>query len=307
MDGYQKYCDLIKKSKDLKNQIIEYNTKRKTAVRSGEKYFDEKLGLWCCSCCHTPIEAETGRTFSTFDGLIPEKISVDCECWKKYIDDSRQLEEVNKNLENIEFFQKQCFSDKSMKKLVLSKAQDNRKNMTMIRRYADHWETALENNIGLLLWGSVGTGKTYAAACLANELIFLYQTRVHMTNFATILNDLTGNVSERNEYIEKLCRCDLLIIDDLGMERNTSFATEQVYHVIDTRYQMQKPLVITTNLTLDFMKNPQNIEYARIYDRILEMCTPIHFEGKNLRAEKAKEKFKVIKSFMGDDEKENEK
>ena len=71
---------------------------------------------------------------------------------------------------------------------------------------------------------------------------------VRMTNFSAILNDLTASFEGRNEYIERLCRFPLLILDDFGMERGTEYGLEQVYNVIDSRYRSRKPLIVTTNL-----------------------------------------------------------
>jgi DNA replication protein DnaC len=91
---------------------------------------------------------------------------------------------------------------------------------------------------------------------------------------------------------ERLCVpviYDLLILDDLGAERGTEYALEQVFAVIDARYRSRKPLVVTTNLTLDALKHPDDLAHARIYDRILEICAPILFGGENLRVEKANE------------------
>ena len=53
-----------------------------------------------------------------------------------------------------------------------------------------------------------------------------------------------------NEYISRLCRYPLLILDDFGMERGTEYGLEQVFNVIDSRYRSRKPLIVTTNLTL---------------------------------------------------------
>ena len=76
----------------------------------------------------------------------------------------------------------------------------------------------------------------------------------HMTNFALILNDLAASFENRNEYISRLCRYPLLIIDDFGMERGTEYGLEQVFNVIDSRYRSSKPLIVTTNLTLDDLR-----------------------------------------------------
>ena len=61
-------------------------------------------------------------------------------------------------------------------------------------------------------------GKSYLAGCIANALMEK-EIPVHMTNFALILNDLAASFEGRNEYISRLCRYPLLILDDFGMER----------------------------------------------------------------------------------------
>ena len=92
---------------------------------------------------------------------------------------------------------------------------------------------------------------------------------------------------ERIDYIDSIGRYDLLILDDLGVERNTSYATEQMFQVVDRRYRSCKPLIVTTNLTLEQMKNPPDLEHSRIYGRILEHCAPILFSGKDMRKDNA--------------------
>ncbi len=74
------------------------------------------------------------------------------------------------------------------------------------------------DNIGYLLWGGVGTGKSYLAGCIANALME-QEIAVCMTNFAMILGDLAASFEGRNEYISRLCSFPLLILDDFGMER----------------------------------------------------------------------------------------
>ena len=117
-------------------------------------------------------------------------------------------------------------------------------------RYVEQWQTMRAENLGLLLWGGVGTGKSFLAGCIANALIE-QEVPVRMTNFARILNELNRSFSGRNEVVDKLCRYPLLIIDDFGMERGTEYALEQIYSIVDSRYRSRKPLIVTTNLTLD--------------------------------------------------------
>ena len=90
-----------------------------------------------------------------------------------------------------------------------------------------------------------------------------------MTNFPTILSRLCRTFGEdRTAFLDSLGDYDLLIIDDLGVERNTEYALEQMFSIVDSRYRSGKPLIVTTNLKLDEMKYPPDLAHARIYDRI---------------------------------------
>ena len=65
------------------------------------------------------------------------------------------------------------------------------------------------------------------------------------------------------------------------MERGTEYGLEQVFNVIDSRYRSGRPLIVTTNLTLDDLHNPEDTAHSRIYDRLLSMCVPVRFTGDN--------------------------
>ena len=93
----------------------------------------------------------------------------------------------------------------------------------------------------------------------------------------------------------------MLVIDDLGAERETDYALEQVYTVIDERYKSEKPLIVTTNLTYEELKNPTDIRYKRIYDRVIEMCVPFNLSGVSRREQKAREKAQNVKALLLDD------
>ena len=73
---------------------------------------------------------------------------------------------------------------------------------------------------------------------------------------------------------------------------------EQMFTVIDSRYQSKKPLIVTTNLKLEEIKNPPDLAHARIYDRILERCAPVLFSGKNFREEGARETKAAAKEIV---------
>ena len=129
----------------------------------------------------------------------------------------------------------------------------------------------------------MGTGESSFAGCIANALLDR-DMPVLVTNFPTILNRLTGMFSEDStEFIASFDEYDLLIIDDLGVERSTEYTMEQMFFVIDSCYCSRRLMIITANLKLSELKNPSDLTHARI----LERCAPILFARKNFREENA--------------------
>ena len=179
-------------------------------------------------------------------------------------------------------------------------ARDNGINpeIKLAHNYVSNWEEMKANASGLLIWGDVGTGKSFFAGCIANALLEK-GVPILMTNFSRILNTLTGmHFEDRNQFINSLNRYSLLIIDDLGIERNSDFALEQVFNVIDSRYRSKKPLIITTNLTLSELNNAADIAHKRIYDRILERCIPVRINNRNIRQDNATANLKQAKRIL---------
>lgn len=153
----------------------------------------------------------------------------------------------------------------------------------LLKRYVEQWDEMFQQKQGLLLWGGVGTGKSFGAACIANALIER-SIPVYMTNLARVLNDLTNFQSvDRNQYTAELMQYPLLILDDFGIERRTDFAQEQIFNIIDERDRSGKPLIITTNIPLTLIKNPSTLYEKRVYSRIDKMCIPVSFGDKGRR------------------------
>jgi DNA replication protein DnaC len=92
---------------------------------------------------------------------------------------------------------------------------------------------------------------------------------------------------------------DLLIIDDLGAERKSEYMQETVFNIIDSRYRSGLPFIITTNLTADEIKKPQEVSFQRIYDRILERCFPVEVTGQSRRRQALKDTHADVKAMLG--------
>ena len=158
-------------------------------------------------------------------------------------------------------------------------------------QYAKNFAEMAADNKGLLLYGGVGSGKSFGAACVANYLIDRGIAAM-MTNFSAVLNALYA-ADDKNALISDFVSYPLLILDDFGMERQTEYALEQVFNVIDARKRTGKPLIVTTNLSLGAIDSPTDMAHKRIYSRIREICcVAIDFGSIDRRKGIADRKFK---------------
>ena len=140
---------------------------------------------------------------------------------------------------------------------------------------------------GLFLCGSVGTGKTHLAAAVTHELIRMTVPVLFGTATALLTRIKDGWQDDSDKAaIDALCKVPLLVIDDLGKEyarRNSdgwSWVHEQLYHVINRRYEDYLPMVITTNLNLAELNNKLDIS---IVSRIVESCRGVEFDWEDYR------------------------
>ena len=255
-----------------------------------EQYLGED-GLIYCGKCHTPVQCRI--TFEGRERIMP----CICKCQKEERERQEQRMKEEEQLLYVRRLKAAGIQERHLQDWTFASATDT-PSVQMAKRYTENWKKVKAENLGLLLWGDVGTGKSFLAACIANALLEK-GVPVLMTNFSKILNQMGAMYSdERYRYIASFNRFSLLIIDDLGIERNTEYALEQVYAVIDERYKTGLPLIITTNLTISQLRNPEDVAHARIYSRILEMCTPVHVPGLDRRTAIGKSKQELVKEVL---------
>ena len=148
-----------------------------------------------------------------------------------------------------------------------------------VRRYVKHWDEMRADGTGLLLYGGVGTGKTFLAACVCNALIERGVSAI-MSTSAAIIRTPFHAWDERVHAIEE---ADLFVLDDFGAERSTDFVGERLFDVVDARIRAAAPLIVTTNLAPHDFTQADDIQHRRIFDRILGACVPVEIVGQSRR------------------------
>lgn len=259
-----------------------------------DSYLGKDGMVYCCKC-NTPREKVLSMTFA---GGKLIRASVMCDCQKKAYE-AEVAEKLKREFEEYVYRNRSvCFAEQSMWKWTFTSAEET-PLVTKGRQYVDAWDEVTKKNIGLLLWGGVGTGKTFVAGCIANALLDQGK-KVLMRDFAQISNI---SVFEVEDYVSSLSSYDLVILDDLGSERSSEFSLQNVFNVINRRYETGKPLIITTNHSVEELKKEDSLDRKRIYDRVLAMCTPILATGDSLRQREASEKYADLKGIFEEDKK----
>lgn len=278
---------------DLSKAIdgVEKRAAENIKAEQGDYYGDD--GLLMCGKCNTPKQTRVV--------ILDKERTPFCLC--KCAVEKRDQEEAERR--RIEFqatvkkIRQAGFPDAKMQNWTF--ANDDRANekvSTVARNYFENFGKMYEDGKGLLLFGKTGTGKSYAAASIANALIDKGHP-VLMTNFANIRNAVQGLFDGRQEYFRKFNRFPLLILDDLAAESKTEYMQEIVYDVINTRYLAGLPLIVTTNLTAEELKHPADVTNQRTFSRLFEMCIPIEVTGDDRRRDALKEAHAEYKDILG--------
>lgn len=281
------------------NEFLEKFLADRSASRplAEDEYIDKTSGLVYCKKCHTPRQASV-----ELGGTLFHPCCI-CQCQSEARELELAKEKQLQEQQRIARLKANGLQDASLRQFTFANDTGINPEMQKAHSYVEHWPEMKATATGLLLWGNVGTGKSFFAGCIANALLD-QGVPVLMTNFSRILNALIGMFSDdRNKYIDSLNHYSLLIIDDLGMERGTEYALEQVFNVIDARLRSNLPLIVTTNLTLDELKHPADLAHERIYSRVLERCIPLKINNQNIRQMKAQENFTRTKQLLSDTKK----
>jgi DNA replication protein DnaC len=158
--------------------------------------------------------------------------------------------------------------------------------VSAVREFVDDLDDRLDEGRGLWLMGDVGTGKTTLAMLVskavaeAGRTVAIYSlprllARIRRTYDADSAED------SYLEFFRRLTSVDLLHLDDLGAEKRSDWVLEQLYAIVDDRYESQRSMVVTTNLEQDALEEQIG---ARTVSRLVEICgDPLPLFGEDLR------------------------
>ena len=154
----------------------------------------------------------------------------------------------------------------------------------VVKRFVRDIEENLDDGRGLWFYGSVGTGKT-TLAMLVSQAALDAGRSVAIYSLPRLLAEIratfeTGSEGSYVDFLDRLAAVDLLHVDDVGAERTSDWVLEQLYAIVNARYEDERSVIITTNLESDELVDQIR---ERTVSRLEEMCTLVPLYGEDAR------------------------
>lgn len=249
--------------------IIKLRGKKETLLKEAgydRDYLDE---IYSCKKCNDT-------------GLMPN--AKRCSCMENRI--AKELYNMS-NLsytlqrENFNTFDLGVFSREIYKNEGISPRENMEMILKVSRKFIDTFQD--ENEMNLLFYGQTGQGKTFMLNCIAKELLDKNVNVIYQTAF-TLCEVMEDQKFRRNEInnikYKQLFSCELLIVDDLGIEMTNSFTAAGIFNIINKRLLGGKKTLISTNLS---PKELSSTYTDRVFSRVFQKFIPIKFFGEDLR------------------------
>lgn len=267
----------------LKEEIDELENHYQELLEKHDIDKDYKEPDWDCEKCH-----DTGRIYRDGQYLV-------CSCAKN---DLRKKKQKNGNLPlhlqkasfsraNFNYYEKDKLTESG--KSYLQNAQEV---YSMAASFVKNFNLN-QHSRGLIIEGPIGSGKSYLLGCIANSLIdkgihFRYIVYSDLLQKIRSSYNQSNPESDEKQILSTVQNIPVLLIDDLGTEKATEFAASTLYQIIDRRYREEKPIIVSTNYSIQNLKNRFPIMGERIFQRLLEMNEYMTLEG-NVRIKKIEE------------------
>lgn len=258
--------------------------------------YEGEDGLLYCTKCHTLRVTE--HIVPVFERRMP----VMCRCMREAEQKAKEKDEYNRKMQMLDRIRSasllgEKYKDTTFANTDLSVGGEFEKAFNRCRRYCEIADDALEKGYGIYIYGNSGTGKTHLTACICNELIGQLRQCL-FTNFfeiSKLIRSTYNRNAEAEGIIKRICDIDFLFIDDLGTEilkknGEDNWLQEQVFDIINKRYNNEKPTIFSSNYSLNELIEQRGM-MEKTVDRIMEMSTAIiklngaSYRAKNRRKE----------------------
>lgn len=255
-----------------------------------ENTYKGEDGLYYCTKCHTL------RVTENIVPVFNKRMPVPCKCMKEAEQKKKDEEEFKRKMEMVEKLRitsliGERYKDATFDNTDLSVGGEFEKAYYRCRKYCEIANDALAKGYGIYLYGNSGTGKTHLTACICNELINAFHQCL-FTNFfevSKLIRSTYGSNTKAEGVINRICEIDFLFIDDLGTELlkkngEDNWLQEQVFDIINKRYNNKKPTIFSSNHSLNELIEQRGM-MEKTVDRIMEMSTAIiRVNGQSYRA-----------------------
>ena len=236
----------------------------------------QKGDHWYCPDCNEPV-----TWFSDKPELAGWLLPKNCKCKRERLAEKGKQDEKDRKAK-IEERRKRafgCHDGKPNIEMEFTFANDDGRSpeaTAKLKAYCINFEAKREAGEGIIIQSAQnGSGKTFFACAVANELIDLGYS-VSVTSFSALNEKLYNPKSYKSndslDFLHQLESHDLIVIDDLGAENSNKFMLSQEYTIVDYLTKRKVPLIITTNYTKQELAKEENIDKRRVFDRIFGNC-----------------------------------
>lgn len=260
-------------------QILE-NISRQCTSQTKDNAIIGDDGLPHCKVCGDLLVTE--EVIPVFNKRMP----VVCSCFKEREQAEKEQKALQRKLNTVNELRKasllgEKYKDVTFRTCDMSVDKSFQNTMQRCKKFCEISDEVLVNGYGMYIYGASGVGKTHLTACMCNELISQCRQCL-FTNFFEIskmIRSTFNRNSDSEATIKKISKVDFLFLDDLGTERlkkgnEDMWLQEQVYDIINARYNNRKPTIFTSNYSLNELITERGM-MEKTVDRILEMSTAI--------------------------------
>lgn len=254
-----------------------------------------------CSSCGTRISM-----IVEFLGK-KKRVPVVCKCKLQEQEAVRDMERKKEQQYRLERLMAYSLMDFNFRNCVFENFKIDQYNKQIYKigiQYCKNFKTMKKENVGMVLMGPPGVGKTYLSFCIANRLLKEFVPVIAISTIG-LINKIFESYSKHGQegevhIINSLKNADLLILDDLGAEHGKDKTKQIIYSVIDSRIRDNKPMIITTNLNENALRKKLVGEDGidRSFDRLTGACPIVKIDGKSRRLEEGNRKYDILANLL---------